>query len=171
MKMFFYIYGWVFVRPRRWFFWKMLSDGSFETRWLPRKTEYPWRNKKFDMPNFHWVFLYSTVFKFFTWVYYEGWRLFCDWTGGYRRTYPLIARAIHTIGRTTAGFAICGGECPHCGFESGDQVELADDDTGVNFILEKAWSRGTQEGTDYRFYGKTICPVCGYTAHYEDGSL
>ena len=171
-KKVFYIYGWIFVRPIRYFFWRMIAYGSFETRWVPRKSEYwPHYGKKYVIPNFHWVLMYKTVFIFFKWIYYDGWRPFCDWTGGHRRTYPLVARIIHKIGKSTAGYAISGGECFHCGFEDGDKVELSCDETGEKFVLEDAWSCDTQDGTDHRFRGTTICPVCGYRSSYEDGSL
>jgi len=78
---------------------------------------------------------------------------------------------VHRIGATTAGYAISGGECYHCSSPEGCQVDLSEDETGTTFILEKTWSEGTQDGTDYRFRGVTICPKCGYRAGYEDGSL
>lgn len=176
MTTFFYWYGWLFVRPRRWFFWKMIDEGSFGIRWMPKRNEW-WTSetsefyRKYMWPNLHWWLLYWTIFKFCKWLYWDGWRPFCDWTGGFRRTYPWIARAIHKFGQTTAGYAISGGECFHCGSDDGDQVDLSEDETGTNFILEETWSVGTQEGTDHRFRGITICPKCGYRAEYEDGSL
>jgi len=136
-------------------------------RWKIEKHEYfGW-----TFPNIHWWLLYLTVFRFFKWLNYDAWRPFCDWTGGYRRTFPFMARIIHRIGATTSGYAIGGGQCFHCGSEEGDQVELSQDDTGKYFKLERSWSEGTMDGTDHRFCGITICPKCGYEDHYEDGSL
>ena len=157
--------GWLLVRPIRWFFGKMLR-GSY-LRWKISHEDYwGWR-----FPNIHWWILYKTIFNFFSWVYWDGWRPFCNWDGGHRNTYPLIARIIHKIGSTTAGFAICGCECFHCASDNGSQVELSDDENGETFKLDRAWTEGTQDGTDHRFCGTTICPDCGYEAYYEDGSL
>jgi hypothetical protein len=146
----------------------MLAKGSFGLRLLPHKEEYfGWK-----WPNLHWWVLYKTIFRFCTWLHYDSWRLFCDWTGGYRCSFPLIARMIKKIGTTTAGFAISGGECFHCGSEAGNPVNLADDETtGTTFILERVWTIDTPDGTDHRFCGTTICPKCGYKDYYEDGSL
>jgi hypothetical protein len=157
--------GYLFVRPRRWFFHKLICNCY--PHWLPRKDDYcGWR-----MPNIHWWLLYRTAFKFCKWLHYDAWRPFCDWTGGWRRSFPWPARLIKRIGDTTAGYAISGGECYHCGSPEGNQVDLSDDETGTVFKLESTWSVGTQEGTDHRFCGTTICPMCGYEAYYEDGSL
>jgi hypothetical protein len=167
MTAIFYWYGWFFVRPRRWFFRRILACGSFGLRLVPKREEYwGWR-----WPNLHWWLFYKTVFKFFKWLYWDGWRPFCDWSGGYRRTYPWIARTIHKIGQTTVGYAISGRECYHCASSDGCQVDLSEDETGTTFILKETWSVGTQDGTDHRFRGITICPKCGYRAEYEDGSL
>ena len=158
--------GWILVRPRRWMFWKMAGT-AYGPRWFFKKDEYfGWQ-----WPNFYWWFLYKTVFNFCKWLHYDAWRPFCDWSGGYRRTYPLIARVIHKVGSTTAGYAISGGECYHCGAEGGCQVDLSEDETGETFKLIDTWTECTQDGTDYRFKGITICPVCGYESEYEDGSL
>jgi len=163
----FYWYGWIFVRPRRWFFGRMLGRGSFGLRLLPKREEYwGWR-----WPNLHWWLLYKTIFNFCSWLSWDGWRPFCDWTGGYRRTFPWIARMIKRLGETTAGVHCHGCECWHCGAEDCDQCTLSDDETGTTFILEETWTEGTQEGTDHRFRGITICPKCGYRAEYQDGSL
>jgi len=164
IKMLFKIYGWIIIRPIRWFFWKMIINTSL--RLVPKKDFDKWR-----LPNLHWWLLYKTIFKFFKWLYYEAWRPFCKWSNGWRQTYPLPAKIIHRIGETTAGFAISGGQCYHCGSKSGDPVNLSMDDTGQHFKLLKTWSVGTPDGTDYRFYGITICPRCGYESEYEDGSL
>lgn len=165
-KRFFKIYGWVVIRPIRWFFWKMSFNTSL--RILPTRDEI-WN--RWRMPNVHWWALYKTIFKFCKWLYWDAWRVFCDWTGGFRRTYPLIARIIHNIGATTAGYAICGGQCYHCGSSKGNPVWLSDDETGETFELQDTWTVSTMDGTDYRFRGITICPVCGYRQEYEDGSL
>lgn len=164
-KTFFCIYGWIVIRPIRWLFWKMACNTSL--RLLPERD---WDNR-WRLPNIHWWILYKTVFKFFKWIYYDAWRPFCDWTGGYRRSYPLIARIIHTIGKTTAGFTISGGQCYHCGSEEGCPVDLSCDDTGKYFKLLETWKVSTMDGVDYRFRGITICPKCGYEEEYEDGSL
>lgn len=164
MKKLWYVYGWIFVRPRRWLFWKMVWATS--PRWIPKKEQF----LGWQWPNIHWWILYITVFRFCSWLHWEAWRHFCKWDK-IRLTYPLIARIIHRIGQTTAGYATGGGECFHCSSKKGCQVDLSDDETGTNFILEKTWTCATQEGTDYRFCGTTICPVCGHKAYYEDGSL
>jgi hypothetical protein len=167
MKTIFYIYGWIFVRPRRWFFWKMIARGSFGLRLLPHKGEYcGW-----EFTNLHWWLLYKTIFKFFKWLYWEGWRPFCDWTGGWRRTFPWYARAIHRIGQTTAGVAIMHQECWHCGSLSGNPVDLSEDETGTTFILKDSGTCSTPDGTDHWFSGTTICPRCGFKSEYSDGSL
>ena len=165
-KIFYKTYGWIFIRPLRWFFWKMLCNTY--PRFIPKKNE--WDNT-WRLPNIHWWLIYKTVFKFFKWLYYDAWRMFCDWTGGYRRTFPLSARIIKKIGATTAGYGISGGQCYHCGSEDGDQVDLADDDTGTTFKLLESWTQSTMDGVDHRFRGITICPKCGFESEYEDGSL
>lgn len=163
-EMAFKTYGWVVIRPLRWFFWKMACNTTLYI--LPKRDFFGWL-----LPNIHWWALYKTVFKLFEWINYEAWRPFCDWTGGYRQTYPFIARVIHNIGKTTAGYAISGGQCYHCGSEEGCPVELSDDDTGEQFQLLETWTSSTPDGIDYRFRGITICPKCGYKQEYEDGSL
>lgn len=160
-----YLLSWIFVRPRRWLFLNMVYSSTL--RLLPRHDEYfGW-----IWPNLHWWILYKTVFRFFKWLHWDAWRRFCKWgdRGLIRKTF--LARAVQRIGQTTAGYAIGGGECFHCGSEDGCQVELANDETGTVFILGRAWSVGTQDGTDHRFCGTTICPKCGYESYYEDGSL
>jgi hypothetical protein len=159
-----YMYAWLVVRPRRWFFGNM--GAAAYIHWFPSQEWYGWR-----WPNIHWHLLYLTVFRFCNWLYWDGWRPFCDWTGGYRRIFPWIARTIQAFGRTTAGYHCSGGECYHCGSPEGDQVDLSEDETGSTFILEESWTVGTQDGTDHRFRGVTICPKCGYRDEYEDGSL
>ena len=165
MKKVRYLLGFLLVRPRRYVFHKMVC--ATVPRWLPEKHDY----MGWLYPNIHWWVLDQTVFRFFKWLYWDGWRPFCDWTGGSRQTYPLIARALHKIGQTTAGFAICGGECYHCGSSGGDPVTLSGDETGEVFRLEGTGSYPTPDGTDHRFWGTTICPSCGYEQRYEDGSL
>lgn len=159
-----YIYGWLFVRPRRWLFHRMVWATS--PRWLPRKGYSGW-----EWPNIHWWILYLTVFQFFHWLEDRAWHPFCTWKDRRLEHKSLIARIIHRIGQTTAGERIHGMECYHCGSPDGCQVDLADDDTGMTFILDRRWTVGTQDGTDHRFCGTTICPRCGYREYYEDGSL
>jgi hypothetical protein len=159
------IYGWLIIRPIRYFFSNMIC-AAYGPRWWFEKCE--WEPGTYYWPNVHWWLLYKTVFRFFRWVYYEGWRHLCQWDRG-RLTYPLVAKIIHRIGQTTAGYAIGGGQCYHCGSPEGCQVELSDSDK--YFQLTDSWTEGTQEGTDYRFKGITTCPKCGYQAEYEDGSL
>lgn len=168
MKYIYKIYGWIVIRPIRYLFGSMVGCGSFGVRWIPRRHEY-WDFWQF--PNIHWWLLYRTVFKFFLWVDYSAWRHFCDWKGGRRNTFPLMARVIKRIGETTAGYAVHCMQCYHCGSPDGCQVELSQDETGEQFRLIKSWTVGTQEGTDHRFHGITICPKCGYEDEYEDGSL
>ncbi len=172
------------VRPRRWFFWSCIAHGSFGTRWLPVRREewdcyHPGKDRPrtewemIEWPNLHWVLAYRTVFAFFKWLYWDGWRPLCQWKGrnGCRSSFPWYARLVKAIGRTTAGVHISGGECFHCGSVSGDQVNLADDETGTTFILEASGTSATMDGTDHWFSGTTICPACGHRAHYSDGSL
>jgi hypothetical protein len=176
-----YYAAFITVRPRRWFFRKCISEGSFGAQWLPiRREEWDNYNPRKDRPrtewemivwpNIHWVLAYRTIFKFFKWLNYDAWRPLCKWDR-VRKTYPWYARLVHRIGQTTAGCAISGGECWHCASEEGCPVELSNDETGKTFILERIWSSATMDGTDHRFCGKTICPKCGYEAYYEDGSL
>lgn len=166
LKKFWYAYGLIIVRPRRWFFRNMIRNDRLQL--LPKYNEY-W--ERWSWPNIHWWILHETIFEFCHWLAWDGWRPFCDWTGGYRRTFPWIARIIKRIGETTAGVHCFSCECWHCGAEDCDQTTLAGDETDTTFILEETWSEGTQEGTDHRFRGITICPRCGYRAGYEDGSL
>jgi hypothetical protein len=160
-----YIYGWIFVRPRRWFFRKLICSSYI--KWLPKRL---WSGY-WLIPNLHWYVMYRTIFKFCKWLHYEAWRPFCKSENGWITYKPLISEIIHKVGKTTAGFAISGGECFHCGSERGDPVDLSSDETGRTFILERAWTCATQDGTDHRFCGTTCCPVCGYKHYYEDGSL
>lgn len=163
MEILIYIYGWIFVRPRRWFFKNLLWNHSL--RLWPKKEGDYW-----CWPNLHWVVLYRLLWPFFKWLYYEAWRSFCKWENGFRSSYPWIARLIHWIGRTTVGNHISCVECWHCGFEVGNQVDLADDESGTTFILKDSGSFGTQDGTCYWFNGITICPICGYKSYYEDSN-
>jgi len=164
MKAFYVAFGWVFVRPIRFAFNRMIC-ASCGPRWLPEKHDY----LGWEMPNLHWWILYKTVFRFFKWLHYDAWRVFCDWTGGHRRTFPLIARVIKWIGSTTAGFAISGGRCFHCGSEEGDPLELSESES--SFELIDCGSSSTMDGTDHWFRGITTCPKCGYRSEYSDGSL
>ena len=140
--------------------------GSFGLRLMPEKHE--WRG--WEYPNLHWWILYHTVFNFCCWLNYDAWRPLCKWDRVLIHK-PLIAKIIHRIGQTTAGFVIGGGECFHCGSPEGCQVELSNDESGQFFKLKDTWSVGTMDGTDHRFSGTTICPKCGYQGYYEDGSL
>lgn len=170
-KQFYWLFGWIIIRPIRWFFFRQIS-ASFGARWWFEKNDmWPYYGKKYRAPNFHWWILYKTIFNFFCWLDNEAWRPFCDWTGGWRRTYPFIAKVIHKIGKITTGATIYGMQCYHCASDAGCQVELSDDETGKYFKLTDSWTEGTENGTDYRFRGITTCPKCGYQAEYEDGSL
>lgn len=159
-----YLYGWIFVRPRRWFFWKCILNSKL--RLTPKKDWDRWL-----MPNPHWWILYKTVFTLCKWFYWDAWRYFCTYKNGFLHKKPLIARIIHRIGSTTAGFAISGFECFHCGSPDGNQVELSEDETGELFRLERTWTTYCEDGTDYRFSGTTVCPKCGFESYYEDGTL
>jgi len=165
MKKLRYILGWIFVRPRRWFFGKMIWNSQL----------HPWFYRHLDdsiaFPNFPWWILYKTVFKFFNWLNDDAWRKFCKWEKGWLSHKPLIAKIIHRIGQTTAGERIHGMECYHCGSPDGDPVDLSQDETGKYFVGIESWSVGTMDGTDHRFSGTTICPKCGYRRYFEDGSL
>ena len=166
MKKLMYIYGLLIVRPRRWFFWKMIINDR--PRFIFRHCNIM---KVLYWPNIHWYLLYITVFKFFKWLYWDAWRYFCKWENGFLSHKPLISRVIQWAGRTTAGYTISGGECFNCGFAEGDQVQLSQDETGKTFILDKTWTEATPDGTDYCYSGITICPVCGYKSEFKDGSL
>ena len=164
MKRLWHIYGWLFVRPRRWFFGKMIR--SWFPVWYPKKEAWGW-----VIPNIHWWILYHTVYEFFSWLEQRAWKYFCTYKNGWLKHEPTIAKIIHRIGGTTAGYASHGGECFHCSSKKGCQLELSDDETGSLFILEREWTIGTEDGTDYRFCGTTICPICGFRRYFEDGSL
>lgn len=170
VRFLFYVCGWIFVRPRRWFFRKIFL-ASFGTRWWFQKREY-WNDKGYiyEWPNPHWRIMYLTVWRFFKWVYHDGWRPLCTWKNGWLYKKPLIAEIVHWVGRTTVGQHIMSQECWHCGFERGDQSELAEDETGKTFILEDSGMSQSQDGNSYWFTGTTICPVCGYRSEYHDGT-
>ena len=186
MKKLRYYAAWILVRPYRWFFWKCITHGSFSrycgVRWLPERRE-EWDNyhynknrprKEWEMiiwPDFVWVFLYLTMFKFFRWLNYDAWRPLCRWGEHCRETYPWHARLIHRIGATTAGGAICLYECYHCASKDGWSGDLTEDETGTTFRLERNYTSATPDGTDYRFCGTTICPKCGYESYIDEGSL
>lgn len=165
-----YTVSFVTVRPVRKLFWKMIINT--ELRLLPKKREWDdsWR-----WPNVHWWLLYKTVFKFFKWLHYDGWRPFCDWTGGSRQTFPPIARFVKWFGDSTAGYAISGYRCHQCNSEQGCQMNICDetDASGYSpFVRDvKTWTESTMDGTDYRFSCTTVCPKCGFKSKYEDGSL
>jgi hypothetical protein len=160
-----YLLAFLTVRPRRWLFRRMACN--YQLILFPRKEEY-WG---WTWPNLHWWALYWTVFKFFKWLNYDAWRYFCRWENGWRVTMPPIARIIQRVGQTTAGCVISGGECWHCASKEGCPVDLSQDETGKTFILDRTWTCATEDGTDHRFEGRTICPKCGYVAHYSEGSL
>lgn len=166
MKNIMYTLGWILVRPRRWFFFNMVANTL--PVWLPIKKYY---DDGWTLPNIHWWILYNTIFKFFKWLYWDAWTKFCTYKNGWLDKKPLIAKIIHRIGSTTAGYAIGGGECYHCASPDGCQVELSRDESGVMFKLEQTWTTSSQDGTDHRFCGTTICPKCGYESYFEDGSL
>lgn len=165
-----YAAAFITVRPVRKLFWKMIANT--ELRLIPKEREWDgsWR-----LPNVHWWILYKTVFSFFKWVHRDAWRPFCDWTGGWRQTFPPIARIVKWFGDSTAGYAISGGRCFHCNHEDGCQVSISDygDSSGYSPFVRnvESWSVGTMDGTDYRFSCTTVCPKCGFKSEYEDGSL
>jgi hypothetical protein len=137
--------------------------GSIGIRWRPTKEWYGW-----SWPNPHQWLLYQTVGKFFIWLKWDGWRPFCDWTGGYRRTYPLIARILHKIGKTMS-YSFHGGECYHCAWDDGDPGVLSESDE--HFKVIETGTSSTPDGTDHWFRGIATCPRCGYESEYGDGSL
>ena len=160
-----YLLAWVLIRPRRWAFHRMMWHDrplGFRRRWDGRLL----------LPNCGWWLLHLTLWRFFRWLYWDGWRPLCRWGERQRLTYPWYAQVVHRVGATTAGHALSGsGECYHCAHPDGCAVELSDDETGRTFELEGQGVYPSQDGTDYRFWGTTICPRCGYRARYEDGSL
>ncbi len=164
-----YLISFVTVRPVRYAFRQMIC--STQLRVLPVKHE--WLGRRGS--NLHWWCLYKTVFKFSKWLYYDAWRVFCDWTGGSRQSYPPIARLIHWIGKSTAGFAISGGRCFHCNAETGDQIDIVqyDEDNPKSLLVSniQTWTEATMDGTDYRYSCVTKCPCCGYKSEFSDGSL
>lgn len=164
-------FGYVVIRPIRRVMW-WAARGSFGLRLIPKRQGWlPWWHlDEWRFPNPHFWFLYRTIGKLATWMKWDAWRPFCDWTGGWRRTFPWYARLIHRVGNSLS-YAFHGGECYHCASEDGDPVWLADDDTGKTFRLIETWTSATEDGTDHRFRGITTCPRCGYQREYEDGSL
>jgi len=168
MKLFYKTIGWIFIRPVRWFFRNMAT--ACYPRWLPRKNSmYPYYGLKYSMPNIHWYVLYKTVFKFFSWLNWDAWRVFCNWEGGWRRTYPLPARIVHWIGQSTAGYAANGGRCYHCNSEDGNPGDLVEDEK--YFTVTDSGSNATMDGTDHWFKGIATCPKCGHKSEYGDSSL
>ncbi len=176
--------GWVFIRPIRKFFSAMLRGSFYNScgvQWLPKHDpELVWLCDCYGVkprwwrlirwPDFHWVFLYRTVFRFFSWLHYDAWRPLCTWDR-FLKHKPWYAAVIQRIGGITAGGAISCYECYHCASKRGCQIELSNDESGKYFVLEDTWTSSTENGTDHRFRGKTICPKCGYEDEYEDGSL
>lgn len=182
MKTLRYLLAFLTVAPRRWFFGRCLRKGSFGTRWLPTRRE-EWDDYDFfkdrprtdlemiEWPNFHWVLAYHTIFRFFKWLHWDGWRPLCRWGPRTRETFPWYARLVQKIGKTTAGVHISGGECYHCGSDAGAQVDLSDDETGTTFVLTDSGTSATMDGTDHWYRGYTICPKCGYEDEYSSSSL
>ncbi|MCK5616291.1 hypothetical protein KAR91_81265 [Candidatus Pacearchaeota archaeon] len=172
--MFFKIYGWIFVRPRRWLFWHMVWSDRLSWK-IERNYYYDGRWK---WPNLHWWILRQIIFEPLKWLYWDGWRIFEKWEdkGGGTR-WPkgrLLARIAKRIGQTTAGCAISGGECFHCAFPGGDPLELSDPEGEYGeeyFELTDSGSTATMDGTDHWFRGITTCPRCGYKQEYGDSSL
>lgn len=163
------IRGWIFVRPIRWFTRKV-SSGTYLRLW-PKKCEYyhpEFYPYKYDMPNLHWWALDKTFGRFTRWIYWEWWRPFCDWTGGWRRTYPPIASFIHEVGRFLT-YPYYGGACYHCAAVDADPSELTESDE--TFQLTDSGTSYTPEGTDHWFRGITTCPHCGYKSEFGDSSL
>ena len=163
---FYYIMGFIFIRPIRYAFWQMVCATS--PRWWFKRGYECWY-----LPNIHWYILYITVFRLCAYLYWDGWRHFAHYhpQHNYLQFISLPGAILKRIGTITAGGAISGGQCYHCASEYGNPVYLADDEENQTFILEKTWSIGTMDGTDHRFSGTTICPICGFRNYYEDGSL
>lgn len=140
-----YIYGWIFVRPRRWFFHRMVCE-------IPSR----WR-----CFNIHWWILYKTVFRLFSWMYWSGGSIFATQKKGFLIRKSLLGRILERIGETTVGYEITGcSECFHCGSLSGSQIELA---STLNARLE-GFILG---GTNYQFWGIMVCPACGFKNSYQ----
>lgn len=166
MQTLFWIYGWLFVRPRRWLFFHMVWNDRLN--WKVIKNYY-YRDKllaRIKWPNLHWWLLRVIIFEPLKWLYWDGWRKFG------KNPYRGLGGLAKRIGQTTAGFAIGGGECYHCGSEHGDPVELSSEEgeAAGYFELTRTWELFCGEYTDYRFCGITTCPRCGYQQYYEDGS-
>lgn len=161
MKTLFYIYGWILVRPRRWFFWKMICANRLQLKF---------KRNFFGMeyPNIHWWLLYISIFKVCRWMYWDAWKKFCKYENGWLVEKPLIARIIHRIGSTTAGMAISGGECYHCGSIEGDQYHL--NESKDSFELTDSGECFNGDYVSHWFTGITTCPVCGYRKSYGDSS-
>jgi len=173
MKMIFYIYGWIFVRPRRWLFnemhwasvglnWKIIPNYYYRGNWFSR----------IKWPNPHWYFLYKTVYTFFRWLSWDAWTPIARWENRKFGRRLFLSKIIKRIGETTARYQVYT-ECYHCAWPDGNPTELSDQDGkfgGDYFKLEKTWEVFTGEYTDYRFRGITTCPRCGYQQEYEDGS-
>lgn len=164
MKWLFILRGYIFIRPIRWLFWRMVWAANL--RLLPKRD---W-DGTWIFPNLHWWLLYKTVFRFCKWLDWEAWRPFCDWSKGYRSSYPLIARLVHSVGAATAGYAISGGACYHCASTEGDPVLLSESENKY-FKIVNSGVTSTPDGVDHWFEAETICPKCGWTDYYSDGSL
>lgn len=155
-----YVYGWLFVRPRRWVFYKMACNSSI--RWLPGRDVFDnWR-----LPNIHWWLLYHTVFSFFKWLSWSAWCRLCVYENGRRKTFPWYARFVKWFGDTTAGMACSGfGECYHCGCEAGDYGSLEP----IEYTNKHTYM--TDYGTGNGWTEKVACPVCGYVSWHDNGDL
>lgn len=164
MKTFWNIFGWIVIRPIRKIMW-WATKGSFGLRLWPKKEWGEWK-----LPNLHYWVLYKTLGNFSTWLYWDAWRVFCDWTGGFRRTYPWPAKLVHSIGKTLA-WCFYGGSCYHCGSFENDPSSLSEDETGTSFKLTDSGTSQTYDGTDHWFRGITTCQKCGYQQEYGDSSL
>ena len=169
-KFIYQVRGWILIRPLR-YLSRWSARGSFGLRLMPRKnTMYPYYGWRYNMPNVHYWLLYKTVGELSTWMKWDAWRVFCNWEGGWRRTFPLPARIVMKIGDTMS-YAFHGGECFHCAAEEGDPHNLTEDETGKYFELTDSGSNATEDGTDHWFRGITTCPKCGYKDEVQEGSL
>lgn len=171
MKLIYQIRGWVLIRPLR-VLSRACVKGSFGLRLKIRRNEFyiPGYNGRYEWPNLHYWLLYKTVGKFSTWLYFNGWRFLCDWTGGYRRTYPLPARILHKIGQTLS-YGFYGNECFHCAADEGDPGNISEEPNSIYFELTESGSNATEDGTDHWYRGITTCPKCGYKDTFSDSSL
>lgn len=172
MKIIYQLRGWALIRPIRWFTRK-ISMASFGLTVKFEKDPYyhpEFSRSKYKWPNLHWWILYKTVGKFSLWLRWDAWRVFCNWEGGWRRTFPWPAAVVYKIGKTLS-YPYHGGECYHCASDAGDPIELSEDETGKYFTLTDSGTSSTPDGIDHWFRGITTCCKCGYKQEYGDGSL